>query len=57
MSAEIFKVRIIQTGEEIEVYRLSNGNYYDYHNMGVSDIASAPKAGKKEFKKKELLFI
>ena len=50
------KATIKATGETINVYSLSNGNYYDYDNMGADKPPSAMKAGKKEFKKDELTF-
>ena len=50
------KATIKATGEVINVYQLSGGTYYDYDNMGEDKPPSAPKAGKKEFKKEELLF-
>lgn len=54
--AEIKKVTVKATGEEINVYQLRLGNYYDYDNMSADKPPSAIKAGKKEFKKDELIF-
>lgn len=44
------------TGEKIKVYRLENYNWYDYDAINDSINPTAPKAGKKEFEKKELIF-
>ena len=43
------------TGEKLNVYKLKNGNYYDYDSMGANLPPSAPKAGKKEFSPTELI--
>ena len=50
------KATIKATGEKLNVYSLRNGNYYNYDNMGSGKPPSAIKAGKKEFKKDELIF-
>ena len=42
------------TGERIRLYKLNNGNYYDFDNMGANQPPSAPKANKKEFTKDKL---
>ena len=57
MEANIKQVTIKATGEKINVYLLNRGTYYDYENMGEHLPPSAIKAGKKEFNKKELIFI
>lgn len=43
------------TGEKVIVYKLNNGNYYDYERMGANEHPTASKAGKKEFAKDELI--
>jgi len=48
------KATVKATGEELTVYLLQNGNYYDYKAMGANEPPSAPKAGKKEFTRDEL---
>lgn len=48
------KAKVKATGEVLTVYKLQNGYWYDYVNMGVNYPPSAPKAGKKEFKENEL---
>lgn len=52
---DIYKVRVNSTGEILEVYKLKNGNFYDYKNMGEHLPPSAPISGKKEFKKSEVI--
>ena len=54
MSNPVLKATVISTGETVLVYRLKNGNYNDYENMGASLPPTAIKAGKKEFEPKEL---
>lgn len=49
------KATIKETGEKINVYQLSNSNYYDYDAMG-EDQPPTSKLGKKEFTKEELTF-
>ena len=51
------KAIIKATNEKINVYRLNNGNYYDYDNMGENMPPAAIKSGKKEFSKDELNII
>ena len=48
------KAKIKETGEVINVYQLSGGNYYDYDAMGAGTPPTS-KLGKKEFNKKELI--
>ena len=43
------------TGEKLNVYKLHNGNFFDYDNMGGNMPPSAAKAGKKEFAPEELI--
>ncbi|MFA5349052.1 MAG: hypothetical protein WC309_01620 [Candidatus Paceibacterota bacterium] len=56
MDNKQIKATIIATGETIEVYRLSNGNYYDANAISNNKQPSAKKANKKEFAKSELSF-
>ena len=42
------------TGEKLTVYKLQNGNYYDFEAMWHNEPPSAPKSGKKEFSPSEL---
>ena len=49
-----YNATIKSTGEIIKVYKLKNGNYHDYENMGYSEPPKAHKAGKKEFTPSEL---
>jgi len=49
------KAIVKATSETLKVYRLKNGNYYDFENMGENMPPSAKKAGKKEFKPDELI--
>ena len=42
------------TGEKIQVYKLNNGNYYDFKNMGCH-MPPCSTTGKKEFEKSELI--
>lgn len=51
-----YKVQVIQTGEVIECYKLSNGNYFDYNNMGADKPATS-STGKKEFSESEVKII
>ena len=51
------KAKVNSTGETLDVYRLENGNWYDYDGMGEHALPTAPKAGKKEFKPSEINFI
>jgi len=53
--AKELKATIKATSEKITVYRLNNGNYFDFENMGANMPPSAVKAGKKEFKESELI--
>jgi hypothetical protein len=53
--AQTFTATVKSTGETLTVYKLQNGNYYDYENMGANMPPSAQKAGKKEFDKTELI--
>jgi hypothetical protein len=52
-----FDATVKATNEKLIVYRLNNGNYYDYQNMGANQPPAAPKAGKKEFKADELNLV
>lgn len=52
--AQIKPVTVRATGEKLNVYKLQNGNYYDYDAMGAGDPPTAHKADKKEFTKNEL---
>ena len=54
MANNIFKAKVKATSETLNVYKLNNGNYYDYDNMGKSNLPSATVANKKEFKSNEL---
>lgn len=49
------KATVKATGEKLIVYKLHNGNYHDYENMGMDKPPAAAKAGKKEFTKSELI--
>ena len=51
---EIYKAKVIDTGERLKVYKLANGNWYDYDNMDKDAPPSAVKANKKEFSAEEL---
>ena len=50
-----YEATVKATGEKISVYKLHNGNYYDYKNMGENEPPQATKAGKKEFAPDELI--
>lgn len=52
-----YEAIIKATDEKIIVYKLRNGNYYDFNNMSSSEPPSAPKANKKEFLPNELTII
>jgi hypothetical protein len=52
---KVHKATIKETNETINVYKLNNGNYYDYDNMGEHQPPSAILAKKKEFKPNELI--
>jgi len=54
--SDLKKATIIATSEQINVYKLENGNYYDYDGLGENKPPTATKANKKEFEKKELRF-
>ena len=53
--AKTYQATVKETNETLTVYKLQNGNYYDYENMGVSSPPSAHLVGKKEFTKEELI--
>ncbi len=54
--SKLIKATIIETGEQVNVYKLENGNYYDFDGLGENNPPTAVKANKKEFTKKELRF-
>ncbi len=47
------RIRILATNEEINAYKLDNGNWYDFDGMG-EDKPATSKTGKKEFTKSEV---
>ncbi len=51
---EIYKAKVLDTNERLTVYKLANGNYYDYEAMEHELPPSAVKANKKEFRANEL---
>jgi len=51
------KAIVIATGEEVVVYRLQTGNYYDSKNWPENKPPSARLANKKEFTPDELRFV
>ena len=51
---DIYKARVIATAERLKVYRLANGNWYDYDNQEQDKPPVAVKANKKEFSSDEL---
>lgn len=55
MEPGVFKAKIKETNESINVYRLYNGNYYDFDNMAGNMPPKATIANKKEFDKNELI--
>ena len=44
-----------ETKEQLIVYKLNNGNFYDYKSMGANELPQAIKSGKKEFRPDELI--
>ena len=54
MKMKTIEATVKATGEKLTVYKLGNGNYYDYKAMGASEPPTASKAGKKEFTPSEL---
>ncbi len=54
MSNETKKATVVATGEQLNVYKLNNGNWYDFDAMGASKPATS-STGKKEFKNEELI--
>lgn len=57
MENKVKKAVIRKTGEEINVYKLESGGYYDYDNMSHSKPPKAKIANKKQFDVKELHFV
>ena len=51
---DIYKAKVIDTSERLKVYRLANGNWYDYDNQEQDKPPIAVNAGKKEFLPDEL---
>lgn len=49
------KATVKATNEQLIVYKMKNGNYYDWDAMGENQLPTASKAGKKEFIKDELI--
>lgn len=54
--SKLQNVTVKKTGESLEVYRLWDGDYYDWKGMSEADPPTAAQAGKKKFKKEELIF-
>ena len=52
-----YQATIKSTGERIRVYKLRDGNYADYDNMGMDQPPKAMKANKKVFTESELTQI
>ena len=50
-----YQATVKETGEKITVFKLSDGDYYDFDNMGEHQPPQATKAGKKKFKPEELI--
>lgn len=55
MKNPVLEATVKATGEVLAVYKLNNGNYYDYDNMGAHLPPFAAKSNKKEFQKSELI--
>lgn len=51
----IYYARVKATGEVLTVYKMKDGNYYDYENMGSDFPPKAIRAGKKQFEPYELI--
>lgn len=51
---DIYKAKVLATNERLKVYKLANGNWYDYDGMEQDKPPTAVKADKKEFSAKEL---
>lgn len=51
---DIYKAKVIATKEILKVYKLANGNWYDYDNQQQDKPPVAVKANKKEFSPDEL---
>ena len=51
---DIYKAKVLATGEKLTVYKLANGSWYDHENMEQDAPPAAPKANKKEFRPNEL---
>ena len=51
---DIYKAKVLATGERLKVYELANGNWYDYENQEQDKLPVAVKANKKEFTPNEL---
>jgi len=51
---EIYKAKVLATAERLTVYKLANGNWYDYENQGQDKPPTAVRADKKEFRTDEL---
>lgn len=54
MSTQLFTVLIKETNEKVIVYKLKNGNFYDFENMAKNLPPTAKEAGKKEFTPNEV---
>jgi hypothetical protein len=57
MKNKTLKAVVIETGEAINVYKLTNGNYHDADSISCNKPPSAIVANKKEFSKSELKII
>ena len=51
---DIYKAKVLATGERLKVYELANGNWYDFDGMEQDKAPTAVKARKKEFNSNEL---
>ena len=51
---DIYKAKVLATGEKLIVYKLANSNWYDYENQEQDKLPVAVKANKKEFTPDEL---
>ena len=49
-----YAATIIATGEQIKVYSLKNGHYYDANAISNNNPPTAKRANKKEFTREEL---
>ena len=50
-----YQATVKKTGENLIVYSLKDGNFYDFENLSEALPPSAPKSGKKEFTKDEII--